>query len=133
MVLLGGEAYDAAGDQVLVEKYGLTREIARHLNRAYGDQAETVCKIGVADNCLTPLAEGFPFLEAEVVYAARHELAARAADVLVRRLSLGLLDSQATLATVPRVLELMAGELQWDHPTLSKEQADIEQRLSGAV
>jgi glycerol-3-phosphate dehydrogenase len=130
MVLPGGAAFDPDGDRALSGKYALSREVARHLNRAYGDQADDVCKLGVGGAEMSLLVPGHPYLEAEVIYAVRHELAVRVIDVLARRLSLGLLDRQAALAAIPRVLELMAEELGWGEARIATERAEAEVRLS---
>lgn len=60
-----------------------------------------------------PLARGFPFIEAEVVYAARHEYAHTAVDVLARRTRLAFLHRGAAERALPRVIELMGAELGW--------------------
>ena len=70
-----------------------------------------------------------PCVEAEVIYAVRHEFAQRAADVLVRRTGLALLDQAAAQAATARVIELMAGELGWSPKRRGEEQAGMEQRL----
>jgi len=54
---------------------------------------------------------GHPQLEAEVVYAARHEYCETATDFLLRRTRLAFVDIDAAEAALPRV------RLAWD-PTL---------------
>ena len=53
-------------------------------------------------------------IEAEVRYAVRHEYAMTATDVIARRLRLSFLNAQAALETLPRVIDIMAAELNWD-------------------
>ncbi|GAB3877132.1 glycerol-3-phosphate dehydrogenase/oxidase [Hymenobacter segetis] len=56
----------------------------------------------------------FEFLQAEVVWAARHELARTVEDVLARRVRLLFLDAAAARRAAPTVAALLAGELGHD-------------------
>lgn len=47
-------------------------------------------------------------------YAVRHEYAQTAVDVIARRTRLSFLNAQAALEALPRVIDIMAGELKWD-------------------
>jgi glycerol-3-phosphate dehydrogenase len=49
------------------------------------------------------LLPGQPYLEAEVIYAARHEWAVTADDILARRTRLAFLDKEASIAAIPKV------------------------------
>ena len=60
------------------------------------------------------LAMGYPYIEAEVRYACRHEYACTVVDVLARRLRLAFLNAQSAQEAIPRVVEIMANELGWD-------------------
>jgi glycerol-3-phosphate dehydrogenase len=53
-------------------------------------------------------------IEAEVRYAVRHEYALTATDVISRRLRLSFLNAQAAFEALPRVIDIMAKELNWD-------------------
>jgi glycerol-3-phosphate dehydrogenase len=50
---------------------------------------------------------------AEVVYACRYEMAMELADVLERRLRIGIEDWSHGVDVAPRVADLMAAELGW--------------------
>jgi glycerol-3-phosphate dehydrogenase len=63
------------------------------------------------------LVPGYPFIEAEVVFAARHDWAVRAEDVLARRTRLAFLNKDAAVRAIPKVVRLMAVELGWDYET----------------
>lgn len=130
--LIGGANYDPAGDRALAERFPLPPQTALHLHRAYGDRAAAVAALANSSGNRL-LLEGHPYLEAEVVYTARHEAAARAIDVLARRLPLALLDRAAALAALPRVIELLAAELGWDEPRCQQEQNLARQRLTEAL
>ena len=53
-------------------------------------------------------------IEAEVRYAIRHEYALTATDVISRRLRLSFLSAQAAFEALPRVVDIMAEELNWN-------------------
>ncbi len=130
--VVGAEYFDPAGERALIQGYGLDADIAHHLHHAYGDQAVHVA--GLAKSGLgARLHANHPFIEAEVVYATRHEFAERAADVLTRRTALALLDTAAALAALPRVIALMAGELGWDQERRVIETERCLQRLTVSI
>jgi glycerol-3-phosphate dehydrogenase len=58
-----------------------------------------------------PLDDRLPEVAAQVVWAARQEMARTVEDVLSRRLRTLLIDAEAALAAAPRVAELLADEL----------------------
>ena len=74
-----------------------------------------------SSDLLRPLVPGRPFLEAEVTWAARHELALSLDDVLARRTRLAqeLPDRGASIA--PRVAELLGAELGWGETRQARE------------
>lgn len=129
--LVGGERFEALGWQALVERFGLPEDVARHLNQFYGDQAPAVAERAGA--FAVRLHPDYPYLEAEVLYVVAHEMAQRASDVLTRRLPLALIDNAAARAALPRVVELMAGELGWDAGRTAEELTLASARLSAGV
>ena len=60
-------------------------DASAHLRGRHGANAATVLELAREIDLDRPLFEGLPYLEAEVVYAARYELAATVDDVLERR------------------------------------------------
>jgi glycerol-3-phosphate dehydrogenase len=80
----------------------------------HGTAASEVAALGAASDQLRPLAPDHDHLEAEVTWAARHELALSLDDVLARRIRIvhELKDRAAGIA--PRVAELLGAELGWD-------------------
>jgi glycerol-3-phosphate dehydrogenase len=130
--LVGAEHFEPAGERVLNQTYGLDADVAHHLHYAFGDQAVAVAKL--AESALgARLHPQHPYIEAEVVYAARHEFAEHASDVLTRRLPLALLDKAAAITALPRVIELMAKELGWTPERRTEEMEISLQRLNGAI
>ncbi len=75
------------------------------------------------------LSPHHPYLEAEVRYACRHELACTAADVLGRRTRLAFLNAKASLNALPRVIEIMAEELKWDRKRKQREYSETVEYL----
>ncbi len=57
------------------------------------------------------LHDRLPYTKAQVVWAARHEMACTVEDVLARRTRALLLDARASIEAAPEVAELMAKEL----------------------
>jgi glycerol-3-phosphate dehydrogenase len=99
-------------------------EAARRLVARHGTNAAEVVALGQASDTLRALIPGRPFLEAEVVWAARRELALSVDDVLSRRLrvSAELVDRGAAVA--PRVAVLLGAELGWDAAAEARATAD---------
>jgi glycerol-3-phosphate dehydrogenase len=92
--------------------------VARQLSDNYGDRAWTVCALAESTGEQWPvhgvrLSSNHFYVEAEVLYATRHEYACTAVDVLARRTRLAFVDAQAALAALPRVIEIMSKELGW--------------------
>jgi glycerol-3-phosphate dehydrogenase len=86
-----------------------------HLVGRFGTAADEIRALTAFDPTLaTPLVDGLPYLAAEVVHAARREMAVTLDDVLVRRTRAHLFDRSATLAAAPRAAALLAAELGWD-------------------
>lgn len=130
--LWGGANWDPEGGAKLLKGHGLEAKVAEHLNSAYGSEVHRLLEI-VESGFGQTLAEGHPYLEAEVIYAARHELATRAMDILARRTSLALLDTEAAGRAAPRVVELMAHELGWDTVRRRTEEELVRERLDTAI
>lgn len=130
--ILGGAAYQATGHLELAKEYGFDADVAAYLHRTYGDQAKRVAKLA-KEGFGGRLVENHPVLDAEVIYAARHELAERVIDVLARRTPLALLDTAATRQAVPRVLEIMSNERGWDSKRKEEETLLVEKRLAEAL
>lgn len=129
IAVIGGAAYDRFGSDRLIETYGLPPDVALHFNRAYGDRSPHVAKMA-AEGLGERLHPDHPFLEAEVVFGVRHEMAMRVMDVMARRIPLALLDRDAARKVFPRVIDLMAGEMAWDAGRREVEAKIATDRLS---
>ena len=100
----------------------------------YGSDADEIRKLIEADARLgEPLHPALPYIKAEVVWAARHEMARTVEDVLARRTRALFLNARATLAMAPAVADLMASELGWDEANQSKQLAAFRDIASNYV
>ena len=88
----------------------------------YGSDALAIQDLMRATPSLAaPLHPDLPCVGAEVVWAARHEMARTVEDVLARRTRALFLNARAAQAMAPEVARLMAGELGWDAARLAAE------------
>ncbi|GAA2094082.1 glycerol-3-phosphate dehydrogenase [Streptomyces albiaxialis] len=103
--LLGGAGYDA-------EAVAASGGLAAHLGERYGTEARFVHDLIAEDPSLAgPVVEGLPYTRAEVVYAARAELARSVDDVLSRRTRSRLFARDASAEAAPEVGALLGAEL----------------------
>jgi glycerol-3-phosphate dehydrogenase len=88
--------------------------VARRLADRFGREAPDVVALGRDLDLAMPLREGVDHVQAEVAWAARHELALSIDDVLARRMRLAqeLPDRGASIAA--RVAAILGDELDWD-------------------
>lgn len=87
----------------------------------YGSDACEIRKLVESDASLgEPLHTGLPYIKAEVIWAARHEMARTVEDVLARRTRALFLNARAAVEISPTVSQLMAAELGWDDATREK-------------
>jgi glycerol-3-phosphate dehydrogenase len=78
----------------------------------YGSVAPDVQALAQSDPELAaPLHPALPYTGAEIIWAARFEMARTVEDALARRTRALFLNAKAAIAMAPRVAELMAGEL----------------------
>src|SRR5450755_1345068 len=90
----------------------------------YGSDACEIRKLVEADGRLgEPLHAALPYVKAEVVWAARYEMARTVEDALARRTRALFLNARAALEMAPAVADLMASELGWDDATRGKQLA----------
>jgi glycerol-3-phosphate dehydrogenase len=122
--LLGADglpAVRAAAGRTAAE-YGVPRAAVEHLITRYGSLAAEVLELIGADPGLArPLAAGYPYLRAEVVYAVTHEGALHVEDVLARRVRLLIESPDAGVSAAADVAALMGGLLGWNRRKRSQE------------
>ena len=99
-----------------------SRDRDDHLVSRFGTQAGAVRQLISDDPSLgTPLVGGLPYLRAEALYAARHEMVVTLEDVLSRRLRGLLYDRNATRDAAETTAQLIAPELGWDATRVNEE------------
>lgn len=111
--LRGGVGYTRNIPIQLVQEFGVTTEVAEHLSRTYGTHAFEVLRAGNEPRGGKALLSGYPYLEREVYYACKNEMAGTLADMLTLRARLAYLDSDAAAMVAPRVADLMGETLGW--------------------
>jgi glycerol-3-phosphate dehydrogenase len=102
----------------------LPAETADHLRRGYGANAGAVASLVAERPELgEAMVSGLPNLKAEVVYAARHEMARHLSDVLARRTHVVQLDREQGRAVADEVARLLGAELGW---SVALQAAEVE-------
>lgn len=128
LALIGGYGWDPASFTIIAQQYirmkrtyggkvipgVMDTAAAKHLSQAYGTLAERVASIAQNEGLGKRLAHGYAFLEAEVAYCARYEYCESATDFIARRCRLAFLDTDAASRALPRVVEILAAEHNWD-------------------
>ncbi len=83
--------------------------------RVYGSDATILSELEREQPSLAEkLNPGLPYTAAQVVFAARHEMARTVEDVLSRRTRALILDAAISIEMAPKVAKLLAGELGQD-------------------
>ena len=112
--LPGGETADVEPFRRRGLELGLPAAVVEHLLRHYGTEAAGIYNQGLADRSLfEQLHPAHCAIEAEVVHAARRELAQTVEDVLVRRVHLYYETRDRGLRAAGRTAELLGRELGW--------------------
>ncbi len=102
---------------------GMDVESARSLVDRHGTEAETVVELGRRRDLIRPLVAGQPMIEAEVAWAAEHELALSLDDVLARRMRLAMTLRDRGESIASRVAAIAGDVLGWDAPRQAIEAA----------
>ncbi|MPS77065.1 MAG: glycerol-3-phosphate dehydrogenase/oxidase [Achromobacter sp.] len=116
--LLGAAGYDP---QAIVASGGMSA----HLGERYGTEARFVSDLMQASPALlTPIVQGLPYTEAEVLYAVRHEMASTVEDVLARRMRTRLMARDASALAAGRVGQILQAELDLPPSTIAQQVDD---------
>jgi glycerol-3-phosphate dehydrogenase len=93
-----------------------------HLAHRFGSYASDIDALIAAQPDLgLPLIDGLPYLRAEAMYAATHEMAYTLDDVLSRRTRALLFNRAATKNAARSVAELIAPQLQWSESDINNQ------------
>jgi glycerol-3-phosphate dehydrogenase len=82
--------------------------------RVYGSDAPAIRDLMQEENLADPLHPALPYCGAEIIWAAREELACTLEDVLARRTRALFLNAKAAMEMAPNAAALMARELHCD-------------------
>lgn len=128
--LIGAHGYSKTLFINLIQHFGIETEVAKHLTDSYGDRAWTVASLSAPTERRWPvrgerISSLYPFIDGEVRYAVRHEYAQTSVDVIARRMRLAFLNAQAALEALPKIIDIMATELDWN-----KKRKDLEWKES---
>jgi len=104
-------------------------ETAARLVARHGTEAGAVVALGGELDLLRPLVAGRFFLEAEVAWAVRDELALSLDDVLARRTRLAQELPDRGAAIAPRVAQIVGAELGWGE---SRQRLEVDSYLATA-
>jgi glycerol-3-phosphate dehydrogenase len=98
----------------LASVFGVDDDRPRHLAQHYGVRALQVTQIASdTPQLASRLAADLPFVRAEIVYAARHELVLTLSDLLIRRLGLFYRALDQGLSVCEEAAQLLAPILGW--------------------
>ena len=112
---------------------GLPTDTIPHLIAAYGSRYRDVMEIACSrQDWRTRLAPDSPVIGAELVLAARKEMAPTLADIVIRRTPLGALGHPGTDA-VARAASIVGGELGWSEERRRAEIAAVDEFYRGSI
>jgi glycerol-3-phosphate dehydrogenase len=126
--LEGSAGYHWDYSQTLANNFKISASTAHHLAHKYGTRAPAVLELVKSDPSLAlPLVQGEAPIRAQVVYAARNEMALTVEDVLARRTGLQLYGWRLAIQAAPDVAALLRHELDWSS---DQEAAAVEQYVA---
>jgi len=97
-----------------------------HLLGRYGTESAAVLALAKGrPELLEPAIPGLPYTRAELVYAAREEMAQTLDDVLARRTRAVIQRAQPTMAAAHAAAALIAPDMGWDEQTASNRAAQF--------
>jgi glycerol-3-phosphate dehydrogenase len=124
LTICGGEGEGRPGNGALeaAERLGLASDVFAHLAGRHGSETGAVLELcRDVPELAGPLVPGLPYLRAEAVYAARHEMVHTLSDVLARRTRALILDRDKAAEAAGPVAELVGNELGWDADDCSRQ------------
>jgi glycerol-3-phosphate dehydrogenase len=125
LVLVGGEDGGRPPTAALSEarRLAIPEPLTKHLAGRHGSETGAVLELcRERPDLATAISPELPYLRAEVVYAAREEMAQTVTDVLSRRMRALILNRTAAAEAAPDVARLLAGEKGW---TAEEEAAQV--------
>ena len=130
--LSGAQGYSAEFWRTLTPR--VPEATARHLASKYSACAGKVAELIEEDAAFgQPLVEGMPQIRAQVVYAARHEMAVSIEDVLARRIGLQFFGWREALAAALPTGEVLGKELAWSSAQVEQAVEEYSRSLGALV
>ena len=127
-LLSGSEGYRRDYWETLSSDFHLPAATAQHLAHKYGTAASAVAKMTESDPSLAlPLVQGEAPIRAQVVYAARNEMALTIEDVLARRIGLQLIGWRLAIRAAAVTGALLRREFGW---SAAEEAAAVDQYVA---
>lgn len=103
----------------------IPEDVHRHWRSNYGDRYGALLEmVRRSPGLLKRLHPEEPIVEAEVIYATRHEHCERVQDFIARRTRLSFLDVGRSREIIPEVARVMAEAKQWGRSKKNEELAD---------
>lgn len=99
----------------------------------YGSDEEKLLKFSKEEKLEGVLSKSLEFIEGQVIWAIRNEMARTVEDFLARRTRCQILDARESLRMAPRVAELMAKELGKDIAWQKNQVADYQEVTSNFI
>jgi glycerol-3-phosphate dehydrogenase len=123
------ENFPAFADAARKQNPDLDAALVEHLARTYGARMDHITNLIAADPAMAiPLAAHLPEVGAQIIHAARHELALTLEDAVFRRTGLCTLGHPG-LSALEKAATIMAQELGWDTAERTRQIAAVEQRF----
>ncbi len=130
-VISGLKRVPCKTEQLLVHG-GSNRENANSRFEIYGSDSAHIKNLCDQDpSLLERLHPRLPYLNAEVIWGCRHEMAITVEDILARRTRAILLDAKASLEAAPNVARLMAKELNQDENWIDQQISNYSKVIEG--
>src|SRR5204863_10193498 len=109
-----GAAGESTSVELLAANYEMPMSTIRHLTEKFGERRVLILNL-IRENAslASPIIEGMPHIQAEILYAVREESAVYVEDILSRRLGLQFYDWRLAAHAAPIVAAIAAKELGW--------------------
>jgi glycerol-3-phosphate dehydrogenase len=136
--LRGAAGFDTLGSAAVAFP-SVGPAVVEHLGRRYGGEARALMAMIQQDPELgAPLVDGLPYVAAEAVFAARHEMARTVDDVLARRTRARIFGRDDSEDAAAAVAGLIGADLGWteaeaDASAAAYRAAVAEERASGQL
>ena len=129
-LLDGAMVYSEAILKAWERQSGLDEQMIRHLYHNYGKNVPKVLALLAADASLGErLADGYPFIKAEVCYAAEEEMCCSVRDFVARRIRLEIGSWPAAEKAAPEVARLLGKTLHWSKEKIEAESDQYQQLM----